>query len=113
MSVFQQIQKVREELHIALQESKALGERYAVSKAKYEGVKSRCVLELKEQGYSASIIEQIIKGVPEVNDALLDVLTTEVQYKNACEAINVWKKEYDYLREQYQREWSQSGWSDR
>ena len=113
MSIYQDIQSIREELHLTLELSEKQGEKWAVAKARYETVKSRAVLDLKSGGYAATIIEQIIKGVPDVNDAYMEMLTAEVQYKNTCEAINVLKKDYDFLREQYQREWSQSGWSER
>jgi hypothetical protein len=33
----------------------------------------------------------------------------KVKYDNAYEAINILKKDFDFLREQYSREWSQAG----
>jgi hypothetical protein len=33
----------------------------------------------------------------------------EVEYENAREARNVWKKKLDTLREQYSREWGKAG----
>lgn len=113
MSIYQQIVKVRDELKITLDESKALGERWAILKAQYESTKSRRALEMKEQGFTASMIELTIKGDADVSQAMMERDIAEVQYKNACEGVNVLKKEFDYLREQYQREWTQSGWSDR
>lgn len=113
MSVYQEITQVLDEMKITSKESKALGEKWAMLKSRYESVKSRRVLEMKEGGFSASMIELVIKGDAEVSDAMMERDIAEVQYKNACEGVNVLKKEFDFLREQYKREWEQAGWSDR
>lgn len=112
MSIWQEIQLTREELKITLQESKELGEKWAASKAKYETVKAKQTLEYKARGFAATIIEKIIKGDKLVNEAMYQMDVAQVQYDNSKEAINILKKDYDYLREQYQREWTQSGWRD-
>lgn len=113
MGIYQQIQDTRTDLKLTLELAKEYGLKWAAAKAKYETVKAKRTLDFKADGYAATIIDKIIKGDPEVNDALYLMDSTEVEYKNAVEAINVLKKDYDYLREQYQREWTQAGWSDR
>ena len=113
MSVWQQIQQTREELKLTLEESKQLGIKWVAHKAKYESVKARRALDLKGQGMAATVIDKVLKGDPDVNEAMYDMDVAEVEYRNAVEAINVLKKDYDFLREQYQREWNESGWPSR
>ena len=64
---------------------------------------------MKEQGYAAAIIDKVIKGVPDVNDALLERELAKVEYDNASEALNILKRDFDFLRDEYRREWTQSG----
>ena len=113
MSIWNQIQETREELKSTLKLAKELGFYWAKSKAVYESAKSLRTLELLEQGRSATAIDKLIKGDPQVNKAMEEMDRALVEYDNAKEAINVLKKDYDYLREQYQREWNESGWSNR
>jgi hypothetical protein len=62
-----------------------------------------------DEGYSASAISLLIKGEPEVNSAMQEYRDWEVLYKNAVEAVNVYKRKLDVLREEYDREWSRAG----
>lgn len=107
--VYQDILTIREQLKSTLKQWEMLGEIWANKKASAESIKARRVLELKDSGFSATIIDKIIKGDPQVNQAIFDMDVAKVKYDNAYEAINILKKDFDFLREQYSREWSQAG----
>ena len=79
------------------------------AEAKYYSVKDRRVRELMDENKSGTIIAMLIKGEPEVNEAMNQFHDLQVEYKNACEAINVYKKRLETIREQYQREWGEAG----
>lgn len=96
-------------LELALREAGERGNRLVLSEADYYSQKARTTLELKDEGHSASMIALIIKGMPEVNEKMKAYQQAQVEYENAREARNVYKKKLDTLREQYQREWSQAG----
>lgn len=89
--------------------SREKGLEMAVAEAHYYTVKGRRSFALKRQGHPVSFISQVIKGDEEVNAAMLDYHTLQVEYENSREAIMVGKKRVDTLREQMQREWSQAG----
>ena len=97
-------------LDTALEECKKRGDACAIAEAKYYTAKANAAIRLKEQ-YPASMIPSLVKGVGEVNEALLAWRRLEVAYDNAKEARNVFKKKYDFTREQYQREWTPAGMS--
>lgn len=109
MTVYQSLMKARDEMRATLEERKLLGEKMAITAAKYESAKAHATLELKGQGYAATIIDKVIKGMPAVNDALLERDLAKVEYDNATEALNILKRDFDFLRDEYRREWTQSG----
>lgn len=93
-------------LRDALKQSRTRGLEWAQKNAHYYTVKAKAAFKLKADGESASFIAQVLKGIPEVNQALLERDAAEVSYENAREARNVYKKEIDTLREQLSREWT-------
>ena len=109
MNLWQEIQETRALLELALKEAKARGLAMNAAEAKYYTNKDLRVRELIDEGYSGTVISMIIKGEPTVNAALNEFMDFKVEYTNACEAINVYKKTLDTLREEYQREWGQAG----
>ena len=96
-------------LDVALKECKERGQRMVCCEAKYYTVKARVSFALLEEGYANTLIQQVIKGMPEVSEAMSEYHLAQVEYENAREARNVWKKKHDALREQYSREWSAAG----
>ena len=107
-----EILETLEDLNTALSEAKARGLEMSRAEAHYYSVKDRRVRELMDEGLSATAIQMVIKGEPEVNESLKHYRDMEVLYKNALEAILLYKKRLDTLREQYEREWSQAGMRD-
>ena len=112
MSLWNEIEEVTRLLDMSLKEAKERGAKCVLAEAEYYSAKARVAFSLKEDGYPVTLIEMTIKGVPEVCDKMLEYHAAQVEYENAKEARNVFKKKLDTLREQYQREWSQSGMRD-
>lgn len=104
-----EIQRTEADLETALRESKKRGAKWAQAKAHYYTVKAEEAWLLKQTGESASFVALVVKGQPRVAEAMLSADAAEVEYENAKEARNVYKKKLDTLREQYAREWSQAG----
>ena len=108
MNLWQEIQETKALMELALKEAKARGIAMNAAEAKYYSVKDLRVRELMDENKSGTVIQMIIKGEPGVNEAMNEFHDMQVEYKNACEALQVYKRSYDFLREQYQREWSNS-----
>ena len=106
--LWEQITRVMRLLDTALSEAKQRGIRWVEADAHYQTVKSEKEFEMKAAGYPVTFIQDCIKGIPQVNEALRERNIADVEYENAREARNVLKKQLDTLREQYQREWAQA-----
>lgn len=110
--LWSEIQECMKLLDLALKEAGERGGRFILAEAEYYSQKSRTALAMKDDGYSATMIEMVIKGMPDVAEKMFAYHKAQVEYENAREARNVYKKKLDTLREQYQREWSQAGTRD-
>lgn len=105
MDLWNDIQKCMALLDAALHEAKERGDRFVKAEAEYYSAKARAAFKLKEDGYPVTFIETVIKGVPSVSEKMTEYHAAQVEYENAREARNVYKKKLDTLREQYEREW--------
>ena len=106
--LWEQIKHCMRTLDTALIECKQRGAAMVAAEAEYYTAKANAAFELKEARNPVTFIQIVIKGVPTVTAAMSRYHAAEVEYENAREARNVWKKKLDTLREQYQREWSSS-----
>lgn len=109
MDLWSEIEEVTRLLDLSLVEAKKRGDAMVRAEAEYYSAKARAAFDLKEDGYAVTLIEMVIKGMPEVVGKMTAYHAAQVEYENAKEARNVYKKKLDALREQYAREWSQSG----
>lgn len=107
-----EIEEVTRLLDLSLKEAKERGNRYVLAEAAYYSAKAQAAFAMKEEGYPVTFIDTVIKGVPQVTEAMSAYHAAQVEYENAKEARNCYKKKLDTLREQYQREWSQAGMRD-
>lgn len=107
--LWQEIRETQRLLELALSEAKRRGEVMVKAEAEYYTAKAEASFALKEQGVPVTFIQTVIKGVPEVCEAMSRYHAAQVEYENAREARQVWKKKLDTLREQYSREWSATG----
>lgn len=96
-------------LDLALSEAKSRGYAMNVAEAEYYTAKDMRVRELMDDGMSGTAISMVIKGEHPVNDAMRNYHDRKVEYANAIEAIRIYNRWFDFLREQYQREWKQAG----
>lgn len=107
--LWDEIQETMRLLDIALAESGKRGRAWVKAQAEYYSVKARTVYQMEAEGQSASMIALKIKGEPSVNEAMEARDAAMVEYENAREARNVYKKKLDTLREEYAREWGRAG----
>lgn len=107
-NLWEEIEDTMRLLDKALREAKSRGDRYVAAEAAYYSAKARAAFSLKEDGYPVTFIETVIKGVPSVAEKMTDYHAAQVEYENAREARNVYKKKLDTLREQYAREWGEA-----
>ena len=112
MSLWNEIEEVTRLLDMSLKEAKERGAKCVLAEAEYYSAKANAAFAMKADGMSGTMISIVIKGHPMVVDKMLEYHAAQVEYENAKEARNVYKKKLDTLREQYQREWSQSGMRD-
>lgn len=96
-------------LDLALTEAKERGDRMVTAEADYYTAKATVAFALKEEHYPVTLIEMVVKGMPEVTEKMTAYHAAQVEYENAREARQVYKKKLDVLREQMQREWSRAG----
>lgn len=109
LPLWEQISHCMKMLDTALLECKTRGAAMVAAEAEYYTAKSQESYELLEAGHANTFIQQVIKGRPKVCEKMAAYHAAEVEYENAREARNVWKKKLDTLREQYSREWGQAG----
>lgn len=107
--LWQEIRETQRLLELALSESKRRGEAMVRAEARYYTAKAQASFAMKEEGVPVTFIQTVVKGVPEVTEAMTAYHAAQVEYENAREGRNVYKKKLDTLREQYSREWSQAG----
>lgn len=104
-----EIEETQRLLGVALSESKRRGAAMVAAEAAYYTAKAEAVFRLKGDGMPATLINAVIKGEAGVVDEMRAYHAAQVEYDNSREAINVYKKRLDTLREQYAREWGAAG----
>ena len=109
LPLWEQITHCLRMLDAALRECKERGHRMVQAKAAYYTAKSEAAFRLREEGHPVTFIQDVLKGEADVNGAMAEYNAAEVEYENAREARNVWKKKLDTLREEYAREWGREG----
>lgn len=66
------------------------------------------ILLLREGGLPATLIPDVARGDKDVAKLKFERDCAQVVYDNAQEAVMVYKKQIDVLREQIEREWSRA-----
>lgn len=103
--MWNEITETKRLLDLSLEECKARGAEMVAAEAEYYTAKAQAAYDLKEHGNPATFISQVIKGMPEVSEAMHRYHMAQVRYENAKEARLVYKKWLDMLNDQYKREW--------
>lgn len=94
-----------EMLEIALKECKTRGQAAAEAEKTYRVKLAEKILLLRESGLPATLIGDVARGDKEVAQLKFERDCSQVVYDNAQEAVLVYKKQIDLLREQIEREW--------
>lgn len=97
-----------EMLEVALKECKNRGRAAADAEQKYRMKLAEKILELRDQKLPATLIGDLARGDKDVAMLKFERDCAEVVYDNAKEAVNVYKRQIDVLREQIEREWSKA-----
>ena len=97
-----------EMLEVALKECKTRGRAAAEAEQAYRVKLAEKILLLREDKYPATLIGDLARGDREVAQLKFERDCAEVVYDNAKEAVNVFKRQIDVLREQIEREWSKA-----
>lgn len=94
-----------EMLEVALKECKTRGRAAAEAEQTYRVALANKILLLREGGLPATLIGDVARGDKDVARLKFERDCAEVVYDNAQEAVMVYKKQIDVLREQIDREW--------
>lgn len=94
-----------EMLEVALKECKTRGQAAADAEKVYRIKLAEKMLFLREQGVPATMVGDIARGDKTVAQLKFERDCAQVVYDNAQEAVMVYKKQIDVLREQIEREW--------
>lgn len=97
-----------EMLETALKECKSRGRAAAEAEMNYRVALAERILMLRENGLPATLIGDVARGTKEIARLKFERDCAEVVYDNAKEAVMVYKKQVDVLREQIEREWSKA-----
>ena len=92
-------------LEVALKECKNRGRAAAEAEQKYRVKVAEKILELRDQKLPATLIGDLARGDKEVSKLKLERDIAEVVYENAQEAMLVYRKQIEVLRDQIDREW--------
>lgn len=97
-----------EMLEVALKECKTRGQAAAEAEQAYRVRLAEKILLLREGGLPATLIGDVARGDKDVARLKFERDCAEVVYDNAQEAVMVYKKQIDVLREQIEREWTRA-----
>ena len=111
-ALWQRIEATLDDMERTNKLAKKLGRDLVIAEAAYYTAKARAAFALKEKGYPVSLIEMTVKGDEQVAEKLTAYHVAQIEYDNAKECVNVLKKKFQALNDQYAREWSQAGWRD-
>ena len=93
-------------LEAALKECSKRGKAAAEAERAYRVALAEKILLLRDGGYPATLIGDLARGDREIARLKFDRDCSTVVYENAKEAVLVYKKQIDLLREQIEREWN-------
>lgn len=95
----------RELMKTASRELKERGVALAKAEAEYQAAKNATALRMKAEGFSATMINLILKGDDHVSQLLFARDCAQVEYDSAKEALNVYKLDARLIEAQIDREY--------
>lgn len=87
----------------AVAEASERCEEYARAEAAYYAAKAKAAIEMKADGEPVTYIQTVVKGVPEVSEALFHYTLAEGKYRAAHKAIDVYRDAMNQSYQEYKR----------
>ena len=107
MNLFNEMQKLLNDLNISIKKLRETGTDFAEAERDYKITLRQEALKLRaEKGMPVTLIQQVVYGVPEVADKRFIRDVKEAIYQANQEAINSIKLQIRIIESQLQREWS-------
>lgn len=95
-----------EMLEVALKECKTRGVAYANAEHDYRVALASKIASLEAEGAKQTTIIEKARGSPDVAKLALERDLAKVLYETAQDALLVYRKQIEVLRDQIEREWS-------
>lgn len=107
MNLFNEMQKLLNDLNISIKKLRETGTDFAEAERDYKITLRQEALKLRaEKGMPVTLIQQVVYGIPEVADKRFKRDVKEAIYQANQEAINSIKLQIRVIESQLQREWS-------
>lgn len=106
--LYNDLARDRDLMQTASKELKDRGIALAKAESEYQTAKSKRALELKAEGYAATMIALILKGDEQVSVKLFERDCAQALYDSAKEALQCYKLDARLLEAQISREWNQN-----
>ena len=103
--LWEEVNTIKVQLDSALRTCRENGLKMALAEVEYRKQKGKEILRLKSEGYPATLIPDIVKGLENVAVLYQDKLDKEVIYKSNIEAIQVKKLELRTMESELEREY--------
>lgn len=108
MDLYEQIQRLTNELDQSIKQLAKNGEALAEAERNYKMTLTKKALELKAGDTAVTFISLTIHGIPDVANARFDRDVAEANYKANQEHINITKLKLKLLENQLAREWGRN-----
>ena len=109
MELYEELQKLTDDLEISIKSLRKTGTAYAQAEKDYKVLLRQECLKLKDEGMAIGMIDKTCYGIPAVAEARFRRDVAEATYKANQEAINSIKLRMRLVENQLQREWSATG----
>ena len=103
--LYAELQQIRAELNKSIKMLRNSGNKSAEAERAYQMTKTQTAFRLEAEGKSASFINMVIKGMPEVAEKAYERDIALVMYETNKEHINVCKKDLSVVEAQIEMEW--------
>lgn len=100
-----ELEQIRNELNTSIKMLRKSGNKASEAERDYQIIKTQTAFKLEAEGKSASFINMVIKGMPEVAEKMYERDVALVLYETNKEHINVRKKDLAVVEAQIEREW--------
>ena len=104
--LFSEMESLRHRLDPYVEEFRRSGTAFAEADRAYHVAKTTEALRLKAEGMSATLIAQVIKGMPDVAEARFEMIRAQELHRADLEGIQSTKLQMKTVNDQISREWS-------